>query len=165
MTRIQRKICLLGATSVGKTSLVRRFVESVFSERYQATIGVKIDRKVVQRDDTEVSLAIWDLQGSDELERVRASYLRGASGVLIVADGTRLETLTMAEAVRRDVTSAIGPAPTLLLLNKHDLTDQWQVPPTALANWSDVDILHTSAKTGAGVEQAFLTLVDKLIGS
>lgn len=162
MTTIQRKICLLGATSVGKTSLVRRFVESLFSERYQATIGVKIDRKVVRRGDTDVSLAIWDLQGSDDLERVRTSYLRGASGVLLVADGTRLETLATAEAVRRDVVDAIGSVPTVLLLNKCDLTDRWQVVPETLRNWSDVDVLHTSAKTGARVEEAFLTLVEML---
>jgi small GTP-binding protein len=81
MSVVQRKVCMLGATSVGKSSLVRRFVESIFSEKYQATIGVKIDRKLVQVDDTQVSLLLWDLQGEDEFQRVRLSYLRGASCV------------------------------------------------------------------------------------
>ena len=52
MALVQKKVCMLGATAVGKTSLVRRFVESVFSEKYQATIGVKIDRKLVEVGDT-----------------------------------------------------------------------------------------------------------------
>ena len=62
---------MLGAASVGKTSLVRRFVESIFSEKYQATIGVKIDRKLVELDGAQVSLLLWDFQGEDEFRRQR----------------------------------------------------------------------------------------------
>jgi small GTP-binding protein len=111
MSVVQRKVCMLGATSVGKTSLVRRFVESIFSDKYQSTIGVKIDRKLVQVDDAQVSLLLWDLQGEDEFQRVRLSYLRGASGLIFVADGTRPDTLATTRAIRASAEETAGNVP------------------------------------------------------
>ena len=77
---IQKKVCMLGAFAVGKTSLVKRFVDSMFSEKYQTTVGVKIDRKRIQLDEQEVNLVLWDIHGEDELQKVRLSYVRGTSG-------------------------------------------------------------------------------------
>ena len=65
---IKKKICMLGAFAVGKTSLVQRFVNSIFSEKYQTTIGVKIDQKLVQTGDTEVNLMLWDIHGEDNYQ-------------------------------------------------------------------------------------------------
>jgi hypothetical protein len=158
---IQRKICLLGATGVGKTSLVRRFVESMFSEKYQATIGVKIDRKLLDLDGTQVSLLIWDLQGENELQRVRTSYLRGAAALMFVADGTRPETLGTAGTIRESAVATIGDVPSVLLLNKWDLREHWRVDDEALGatGWNGADVIKTSAKSGEGVEEAFAGLV------
>ena len=85
---LQKKICMLGSFSVGKTSLVRRFVESIFSEAYHTSIGVKVDKKVVRVDDEDVTLVLWDIHGEDVYQKIRMSYLRGMSGYLLVADGT-----------------------------------------------------------------------------
>ena len=76
----KKKICMVGACGVGKTSLVRRFVESIFDESYQTTIGVKIDKKLLELDGREVTLVIWDLAGEDEFAQVREAHLRGAAG-------------------------------------------------------------------------------------
>ena len=84
---IQKKVCMLGGTGVGKTSLVSQFVTSLFSDSYMTTIGVKVDKKVVAVEDREVTLVLWDIYGEDEFQTVRPSYLRGASGYLLVADG------------------------------------------------------------------------------
>lgn len=167
MTVVQRKVCMLGATSVGKTSLVRRFVESIFSEKYQATIGVKIDRKLVQVDDTQVSLLLWDLQGEDEFQRVRMSYLRGASGLIFVADGTRPETLAITRALRASAEETVGAVPALLLLNKADLAEKWALDDAFVeANGpSGVPLFRTSAKSGDHVEDAFLNLVRRMINA
>ena len=161
MNVIQRKVCMLGATAVGKTSLVRRFVESMFSDKYQATIGVKIDRKLVDVDGDQVSLLLWDLQGEDELQKVRMSYLRGASGLIYVADGTRPETLEIARTIQQSVRETIGDVPSILLLNKSDLASAWQVDDAAPARHGPegVSVLRTSAKTGERVEEAFGQLV------
>lgn len=164
METVHRKICLLGAIGVGKTSLVRRFVESLFSERYQATIGVKIDRKVVEVDDVRTNLVIWDLQGDVDLEKVRTSYLRGAAGVLLVADGTRPETLETASVIRAGAVHAIGSLPTVLLLNKADLVENWRLDDedTTTGEWAGLKVFQTSAKTGAGVDDAFTALVRRI---
>lgn len=165
MTVVQRKVCMLGATSVGKTSLVRRFVESIFSEKYQATIGVKIDRKLVQVEGAEVSLLLWDLQGEDEFQRVRMSYLRGASGLIFVADGTRPDTVATARTLRASAEATVGAAPSLLLLNKADLAESWGVDDAFVeANGpAGLPIVRTSAKTGDGVEDAFHHLVRRML--
>ena len=88
-TMLQKKICMLGGFGVGKTSLVSRFVSSMFSDKYLTTVGVKVDKKTVPIDSGEMTLMLWDIYGQDEFQTVRDSYLRGASGYLLVADGTR----------------------------------------------------------------------------
>src|SRR5438046_1225894 len=85
----KRKVCMLGATGVGKTSLVTRFVRSIFSTTYQTTVGVRIDKKRVACAGRELDLVIWDLSGEDEFQSVQLPYVRGAAGLLVVVDGTR----------------------------------------------------------------------------
>ena len=96
---IQKKICLLGGTAVGKTSLVARYVRNLFSDKYLSSIGVKVDKKVLTVDGADVSLVLWDIHGDDQFETIRTAYLRGTSGYLLVADGTRrsVESRTLAD--------------------------------------------------------------------
>ena len=89
---IQKKVCMVGVYGTGKTSLVQRFVHSMFSARYHSTVGVKIDRKAVDIDGTPLTIVLWDLAGRDGQEDIPTSYLRGAHAMLYVADGTRKET-------------------------------------------------------------------------
>jgi len=98
---LQNKICMLGGFGVGKTSLVSRFVSSIFSDRYLTTVGVKIDKKKVSLDSGEMTLMLWDIYGQDEFQTVRDSYLRGATGYLLVADGTRYSTLDTAVVLQK----------------------------------------------------------------
>ena len=105
---VQKKICMLGSFSVGKTSLVKRYVESVFSESYLTTVGVKIDKKTVALGDRTVNLILWDLAGEDDLSSLRMSYLRGAAGYVLVADGTRPATLDLAVSLRQRVEADYG---------------------------------------------------------
>src|SRR5258707_408911 len=98
---VQRKICMLGGFSVGKTSLVKRYVQSIFSESYLTTVGVKIDKKTVTLGDRVVHLILWDLAGEDDMSSLRMSYLRGSAGYVLVADGTRPATLETALSLRR----------------------------------------------------------------
>jgi small GTP-binding protein len=162
---IQKKICLLGGFGVGKTSLVAQYVHSIFSDKYLTTIGVKIDKKSLTVDQTEVELVIWDIYGHDDFQKLRTSYLRGASGYLLVADGTRKATLETADDVRRLTEEAIGPVPFVLAVNKADLRDQWQIDAEALeerrrAGWH---VVETSAKTGDMVEGVFATLTRAML--
>jgi small GTP-binding protein len=157
---LQKKVCMLGAFSVGKTSLVRRYVESIFSDAYLTTVGVKIDKKTVEVSGQPVALILWDIAGEDEVSMVRMSYLRGAAGYLLVADGTRAATLEVARSLRARVAAELGPLPFTLLVNKADLAEAWAVSDGELdalraGGWS---VLRTSAKTGESVEDAFREL-------
>lgn len=163
---IQKKVCLLGAYAVGKTSLAARFVKSVFNEQYLTTIGVKVDKKTVQVDGNDVSMIVWDLAGEDELQKIKMDYLRGASGYLLVADGTRGNTIETARLLHRRVTEALGSLPFILFLNKSDLVTDWEVDEETLkslemAGWQ---IFKSSAKTGDGVEDGFLRLAELMMG-
>jgi len=162
---LQKKICMLGTNAVGKTSLVRRFVESVYSDAYHTTVGVKVDKKVVQVGGQEVTLILWDLYGEDEFQKLRMSYLRGASGYLLVADGTRRVTLDRALAVDEKVKETVGTVPAILLLNKNDLVDQWEIEAEREQGLMERGwrVLRTSAKTGEGVEEAFHGLAQAML--
>ena len=161
---IQKKVCMLGTFAVGKTSLVRRFVESIYSDKYHTTVGVKIDKKVVQLDESELMLILWDIEGTQTEHELRKSYLRGAAGYLLVADGTRQDTLYKALALQTRVEETIGTVPFLLLINKMDLTDEWSISEreTTALQEKGWQVIKTSAKTGFGVEDAFHVLAKKL---
>jgi small GTP-binding protein len=163
---IQKKICMLGSFAVGKTSLARRFVESIYSETYQTTVGVKIDKKVLALGVREVTLVLWDIYGEDDFQKIRWSYLRGASGYLLVADGTRRATIQKALALEQKIREEIGPIPFVFVVNKSDLVQEWEFDPEMEAQIAAMDwsILRSSAKTGEGVEEAFSLLTRKILG-
>lgn len=163
---IQKKICMLGAFSVGKTSLVRRYVQSAFSDAYLTTVGVKIDKKTLDVKGESVSLILWDIAGEDDVSTVRMSYLRGTAGYLLVADGTRVVTLEVVRSLQARVQAELGSVPFILLVNKLDLADRWTISDADInalreLGWS---VRPTSAKTGEGVEEAFQELAVRVVG-
>lgn len=158
---VVKKICMMGAFAVGKTSLVRRFVHSIFSDSYQTTIGVMISKKMLMVDDVEYQLVIWDLEGRDEFTDVRSNYLRGAAGVFFVVDVTRPHTLTVARQLRYEVQKHVGDIPALILLNKADLADQWRLDDDVLQQLEaeGCTLIRTSAKSGEQMDASFIALV------
>ena len=79
---LQKKVCMVGAFATGKTSLVARFVKGIYSDKYQTTVGVKIDKKRVETSDETINMMLWDIHGEDEFQMVRMSYLRGAAAYI-----------------------------------------------------------------------------------
>lgn len=160
MNVIQKKICLLGEFAVGKTSLVRRFVEGRFEDKYLSTIGVKISRRSLARPTGQMNLLVWDLAGSEEFNS-QSSYLRGAAGAVVVCDLTRRETLAGLERYARQLHAANGPVPLVFAGNKADLTAERVIGDDelhALAHAWQASLWLTSAKTGQNVEAAFDSL-------
>lgn len=162
---LQKKICMVGAFATGKTSLVSRFVNSIFSDKYQTTVGVKIDKKTVNLGDKELNLILWDLYGEDEFQKVRMSYLRGSSGYLLVVDATRHNTLEKALNLQKRVEETIGQVPFILVINKSDLADEWEISNSEIDDlrqkrWT---VIKTSAKSGLGVEKTFQTLASRIL--
>ena len=157
---LKKKICMVGAFSVGKTSLVQRFVKSIFSDEYLTTVGVKIDKKSLTVDGQAIELLLWDIQGKDELNDIRLNYLKGASGLLLVIDGTRASTVDTALAIKTAADAQNGSVPAIVLFNKCDLAREWEVDEATIASVGarGFQTLKTSAKDGIGVEEAFTAL-------
>ena len=162
---IQKKICMLGAFAVGKTSLVARYVKSIFSEKYLTTVGVKIDKKTMSVNSQELNLILWDLAGEDEFVQLQTSYLKGSSGYILVADGTRSDTLLKAFTLQRKAEETIGKVPFALVINKLDLQTQWEIDETALRGPREQDwiIQYTSARSGENVEETFQLLSRRML--
>ena len=161
MTVVQKKVCMLGDFAVGKTSLVRRFVQGIFDDKYLTTVGVKISQKTVKHQTSQIKMILWDLSGGSEFERILPSYLRGAAAALLVCDLTRSDTLKHTkEHVRR--IKEINPESVLVLAaNKSDLTEERRVELSELesvAKELSISYFLTSAKTGDNVEALFNTL-------
>jgi small GTP-binding protein len=162
---LSKKVCLLGDFAVGKTSLVRRFVYDLFDDRYISTIGVKVSRKTIniarQHDVVELIIMLWDLAGSEEFDHMRVTYLRGASGVLLVGDLTRPATFASLLNYVADFDQHRGRIPLVLAANKADLLGDSDGDRAALASVEavaadlQVPLFQTSALTGDEVEQAF----------
>ncbi len=163
---INKKICMLGAFSTGKTSLVEKFVHSIFTDKYLSTIGVKISKKAIHLDGQDVTLVLWDMEGQDLYANINMAFLRGAMGYFIVVDGLRKETCHFALELYENTRKQVGDLPCYFLLNKADLYDDWEITPAMIEELKTkgIKILMTSAKTGEGVEEAFTMLGRDMCG-
>ena len=161
MSVINKKICMIGDFSVGKTSLTSRFVENIFSEKYLSTVGVKVDSKEVQiNSDISIKMMVWDIAGKDSFSTLDDNYLKGSSGYMLVADGTRQNTIGTAIKLQQHTEELLGPLPFCMLINKNDLKDEWQFTAAdhdivQSKNWT---YYETSAKEGKNVDAAFFAL-------
>lgn len=174
MSTISKKICLVGDFGVGKTSLIRRFVEHEFSDQYLSTVGVKISRKTIelpQKTEQKVEklqLMIWDLEGHTKFKAIAPSYLQGGSGAIIVADVTRQETIDRLEE-HLNLFLSINPKGFIIIaFNKSDLFDEEKMEK--LLTTSDfsqqaqvLSTYATSAKTGKDVDLIFEQLAYKIV--
>jgi small GTP-binding protein len=167
----QLKICLLGDSAVGKTSLVRRFVFDEFSDEYIVTIGTKVTLKnivVAEKNipKTALSLIIWDILGHKKLVDIRERFYRGARGALIVCDVTRRETLENLYNWVESFYATVSEVPIVILANKWDLKGKYAFKKRNLeevAKKLNAPSLYTSAKTGKNVEKAFYALATLML--
>ena len=166
MSALARKICMLGDFGVGKTSLVSRFVRNTFSEKYLTTVGVKVDSKRVEiAGSGAVKLVLWDLAGKSELDSLNRSYIRGAHGLMLVADGTREASLRAALYLLMQSQKQLPGVPVVLMVNKLDLIDRWEVSASDISRLQQsLPTFRTSALDGEGVEAAFSELGRLLLG-
>lgn len=171
MSILSKKICLVGESGVGKNSLVRRFVDRRFSNKYLATVGVTISRKVVElpkansSEQMNLQLMIWDVTGEAKFQAVAPRYLRGSSGAVIVADVSRQHTIERLPEHIQHFSSLNPQSVIFIALNKCDL-----IKPTKLKKLLPQKVLQqvsgiypTSAKTGDYVDEIFQQLAYKIL--
>ena len=171
---ISKKMCMIGDFGVGKTSLIRRFVDRQFSDEYLSTVGVKISSKIItlenikQQENVTAKLLIWDLEGHTKFKGIAPTYLQGASGVLIVADVSRTETVErISEHVK--LFSSINPKGSIIIaLNKVDLIDEEKLAllveiSHSIGQDKVIAVYTTSAKTGKDVDEIFHKLAYTMV--
>ncbi|MEH2165488.1 MAG: Rab family GTPase [Nostoc sp.] len=174
MSTISKKICLFGDFGVGKTSLIRQFVECQFSDEYLSTVGVKISRKLVclsEKDllaEQKLQLIIWDIEGSNKFKAVAKNYFQGSKGAVIVGDVTQAETLNHIQEHIQTFLAVNPNSYIVVALNKSDMIAAEYLEKirqmyqfTKQANILDTYV--TSAKTGNNVDKMFQALATRLI--
>lgn len=159
---LPQKIVILGHFGVGKTSLVRQFVESQFSEDYLVTVGVHVKKKELVINHKKVTLILWDIEGNTSVDKARPSYLLGTNGFLYVFDVSRPETYENLQEQITYLNTKFPKAPVTVIANKcdtfnDDLTQHFFETPQFH------NCIFTSAKTGENVEEAFIQLTTKLL--
>jgi len=157
------KVVMIGAPGVGKSSLVRRFVHSIFSDEYRSTLGVKVDRKTIVTPQWSMAMVLWDMHGETEGLEVPTTYLRGVTGALVVMDATRPETAVTAADLCARVQVVSPRSEVLCIANKSDLGVEWESANAGAEQIAAGEPVRTSAKTGDGVEDAFKELARQII--
>lgn len=158
---IVKKIVIVGHFGVGKTSLIRKFVHQKFSDQYLTTIGVKIDKKVVDVDGIKVKMMLWDIAGETSTMKIPKQYLIGAHGLIYVFDLSREETYQNIEKEIFELHKTMKAGSSIVLGNKSDLVDDHFIEK--LKESIPIDYIITSAKTGANIEQSFVDLAKKML--
>ena len=162
-----KKVCILGARAVGKTSLIRRFLGNDFSDDYAATSGADLSKIVLDIDGEKVQLMLWDIQGEENPARDALEYTRNLSAVIYVVDGTRLETLEPALELRQMVEEQHGSSiPSIMLFNKSDLAKDWEISSNMINDVENDGIfaLLISSREGSGVNTAFSLITRVMLG-
>ncbi len=160
---IRKKVLLLGAFAVGKTSLANQFTTGRFSEQYISTIGVNIKYKNIEFDDKIVNLLIWDIADIVTHQNIPSSYLKGTEGIMLVYDVTRSETFTRICLEYEGFLKQFPELTKIVVGNKIDLVEDLnKIKASDLDQLTDI---YTSAKNGNNVEDAFKLLIHQFVAS
>ena len=152
-----KKVVLVGHFGVGKSSLIRRFVQNEFSDDYLVTIGVHILKKVITINNDETTVIIWDIEGKEDIQKVRSSYLMGSSGFIYVIDPTRIHTYQNLNEELKFISKNYSKIPVITVANKSDLINMDDFQKEITEKNLKIDFF-TSAKSGKNVEEIFRNL-------
>jgi len=156
------KVVLLGNPSVGKTSIVNRYLSQKFSTEYQVTIGSTFQQKLVTLPSgSTVKLDIWDTGGQERFRALLPLYYRDASAALIVFDLTDRESFEQCKFWVSEVQREQPSCKITLVGNKMDRLDAIQVEEgmaKAYAHQCQMTYVQTSAKSGLGIDALFETV-------
>jgi small GTP-binding protein len=163
------KVIVIGPGSVGKTSIIRRFVEGSFSLNYTVTIGTDFLSKVIEFDNIKARIQIWDIGGQERFRFLRKSFYKGATGAVLVFDLTRSQTFNEMQSWLYEMYQIMEEKiPFILVGNKTDLIEEKvyqdnQSKEQIFAKKESSIYINTSAKTGENIEKAFIELIKRMM--
>jgi len=170
MAEYSFKIIIIGPAAVGKSSLIRRFVENQFTLQYKFTIGVDFMTKIIEYEPNKSArLTLWDIGGQDRFKMLRRNFYDGANGALVVFDLSRAQTFSKMKEWISDMHKLINiKIPFVILGNKVDLLTEIgevidQNESYQYAEKNDSVYIETSAKIGNNVEKAFVELTQRIV--
>jgi len=170
LQRIKTKVCLVGEAAVGKTSLIRRFVQDEFDDRYITTLGAKVSKREMtfdlagKKERMQMDVTIWDIMGEKGFrDLLKEAFFTGTKGVLAVCDLTRYSTLKELDDWVQGVFRVVGEIPVVYAINKVDLKDEVMIlyghkEISQATRAFEAPFFYTSAKTGENVDLLFRRL-------
>jgi small GTP-binding protein len=163
---LQYKLLFLGDTSVGKTSLLIRYIDNKYDGDGLPTLGVDVRYKFVELENKKIRVDIWDTAGQERFKNITKNYFRGAHGIILVFDITNRATFDVLKTWFITAQNNVSPETEMIVVgNKIDLNDERQVNFESLKEFGlkhKIDVFETSAKTGEGVQEIFECLINKL---
>lgn len=171
MNYVNLKLVVVGEAGVGKTCLIKRFVNNIFPLNYLPTLGANFLTKKLsflsKNEKYEAKISIWDIAGQTEWQAMRGYYYKGANGIFVVGDlSDRQSFRKIQEYWIKDIQTEFKTAlPIILLKNKCDLNSQiTQMEIDSIKSFCNITLdFPTSAKTGQGVNEAFIELFKKCL--
>jgi small GTP-binding protein len=163
------KVIIIGPGAVGKSSLIRRFVENQFSINYKFTIGVDFLAKTVKLDDKIIKLSMWDVGGQERFKFLRRNFYEGTHGAILVFDLSRANTFSKMKEWLADMRNLLEhEIPFLIIGNKSDLLPELgevinREEPKQFAEIEKSSYVETSAKTGVNVEKIFIEISQRML--
>ena len=162
----QYKILFLGDTSVGKTSLLIRYIDDKYDDKGCPTLGVDVRYKYVTLDEKKIRVDIWDTAGQERFKNITKNYFREANGIILVFDVTNKETFDVLKKWLITAKDNVPPETEMIAVgNKIDLEEKREVKFELLKEFGlkyKIDVFETSAKTGQGVQEIFNSLISNL---
>ncbi|MFX0103759.1 MAG: Rab family GTPase [Candidatus Hodarchaeota archaeon] len=163
------KLIVGGQSSVGKTTLLHRYIHKHFKEGMKLTIGVEFHTQLLERNHDMIHLVLWDLGGHERFRFFQLKYLIGTKGAFLVFDMSRPETLDQINDWTEIIKSETDPETSILLVgSKMDLLNEAEISKVDELAWQKVKevgldhYIPTSSKSNINVNEAILWMVDAL---
>ena len=167
LPELKFKILIIGDSTVGKTSMLLKYVDNQFPEVHMATLGVEYKNKEVITDKYKINLQIWDTAGQERFKSITKSFYNKANGIIFVCDVTKPETF---EGVKNWIKESepYGKFESILCGNKIDIEKKRVIKSDKLKEFGlkrKMEVFETSAKTGTNLNEAFSKITDLIIKS
>lgn len=160
------KLLIIGDSGVGKSALMYRFADDIFTETYMTTIGVDFRIRTLEINGERVKLQIWDTAGQERFRTITSTYYRGSHGVIVVYDVTNGESFANVSRWLDEINANCEDVSKILVGTKNDNPSLKAVSPVdakRLADQVGIKMFETSAKEGKGVEEAFMAIAKDVL--